>query len=537
MLSAAACVGNIGGEGPGEDAGTTGTAAEALDVARIRLLNAREYRQTVRDLLGVEVSEALSHADAGTGYDTGAEGKVDENLFFAFVEEAERVAEAYLDGPISDDFPCYDDDASAQTCLETIVDALGARAYRRPLTDDQKTGLMMLHEDVLATSDDERLAMMSIVQRLLSSVHFLYRTELGVRDGPVSVLDPYERASLMSYTLTGTMPDAKLFAAAKAGELEGEGIRTHARRLLGTDAGKAQMVRFVIQWLRLQPLDEMARNPDDFPKLDDPNLGRSLRTELAEYVTHTLFEEEGSVADLLNGRITYGDAAVADLYGVTLDGEADEAQPFALPDERRGILSLASTMSVHASVAELEKDRPVIRGLLIKNQLLCEEVGLPAGVDFLAAAEEAEVESFDELTTREQFESIMNQDQACIDCHAQFMPFGFLFGNFDALGRYQTEKGDRPIDTVVEEIPVANVPSSFDDHLALIDMLSDSPVVSKCFSQNLVAFVVGTADKETLRAINDELLEQVDGDRPVVDLLEEVLATPELYERRWVSAD
>lgn len=528
MLSAVACVGNIGGDTPPAELPPP-DAQHAHDVARVRLLNAREYRRTVHDLVGLEVSPTFSHADEGTGYDTGAEGKVDENLFSAFVDEAERLAKDYVAGPITDDYPCFEMEVGAD-CLANIVEDLGRRAFRRPLTEDEQAGLVALYDDVSLASDDHRLAMESVVTRMLSSVHFLYRSELGKPEGKTSVLDPWERASLISYTITGTMPDETLFAAAARGELEGDAIAEQVRRLLDTPDGRTQMVRFVAQWLRLQPLSEMAEHPEDFPKLDDPALGASLHQEFADYVSRTLYDDDGSVADLLTGRQTRVDAATAELYGMSIE---EEHELVSLPDDRQGILSLASVLSVHASVAEPGKDRPVIRGLLIKNQLLCEKVGLPEGIDIVAASQDLDVDNFDDLTTREQFEAIMNQDQACIDCHAQFMPFGFLFGNFDALGRHNVEKGDRPIDTRVEGIEVDGDPTTFDNHLDLIDMLASSPIVSACFAQNLVAYVAGTADGDALAELTARVLEKASAEQSVTELLETILTTPELYTRRW----
>ena len=87
-------------------------------------------------------------------------------------------------------------------------------------------------------------------------------------------------------------------------------------------------------------------------------------------------------------------------------------------------------MAAHAVSGDASKDRPVMRGLLVKNQLLCEEVGLPSGIDTATAAMNVsgDIKNFDALTTREQFEAMMNQGKECKSCHQQFMPYGFLFG-------------------------------------------------------------------------------------------------------------
>ena len=80
-----------------------------------------------------------------------------------------------------------------------------------------KTGLKSLFDKVAANSSSRVLATESLVMRMLSSVRFLYRTEVGVRDGKESKLDAFERAAVISYAVTGSMPDSQLFADAGKG--------------------------------------------------------------------------------------------------------------------------------------------------------------------------------------------------------------------------------------------------------------------------------------------------------------------------------
>ncbi len=532
----AACVGNIGGNNDGAQDGLDTPATDptvgSLGQAQIRLLNAEEYRRTVQDLLGIEATSTLSHSDSGSGYDTGNQGKIDENLFAALLDEAERLGEVYVETKIGADFACFAPPMPESACMATIIEDIGMRAWRRPLTDDERAELLALFDTIAADSGDGILASKSLIARLLSSVHFLHRSELGDREGELSVLDPYERASLLSYVLIGTMPDDALFEAAANGELSDEGIRVQVQRLLATDAGKERLVHFVRQWLRVDPLAEMAKNPADFPKLTSPEQGQALYDEFGAYVEDAIFSGGGDLDALLKGEQTFVNKYTADLYGATSTSEELEPQMF---DERRlGIMSLASTMSVHASVAEVTKDRPVIRGLLIKNQFLCEEVGLPEGIDIAAASGEVEIEDFDALTSREQFEAIMNQADNCVSCHSQFMPLGFLFGNFDALGQFQTMKGDREIETNVDDISVQGEPMSFVDHIDLIDTLAASPIVSRCFTENMVAYVTGAADRAASREITAQLAETyIEDGGDIQRLLATLLSSPALYTRRW----
>ena len=546
LTCAAACVGNIGGDG--KDGKTTvvdepnlpnGVEAPVGQV-QIRLLNAEEYRSTIRDLLDLEASPALTHEDSGSGYDSGAQGKLDENLFAALYDEAERLAGAYVDMNIATDFPCFDPSDVAESCMSTIIEQLGQRSYRRPLSDGERAGLLALYQDIALDSGDGLLAAKSTVTRLLSSLHFLHRSELGERQttsgeqGDFSVLTSWERASLISYAVLGSMPDQALFDAAAAEALDADGIAEQVRRLLASDKGKERMVHFVRQWLRVDKLKDMAARPEEYPKLTSPEQGQALYDEFRTYVERTIYDGDGTLGALLTGKETYINRHIDSLYDTTIDG--DTLQAFALNGDRVGVLSLASTMAAHGNDANVDKDRPVIRGLLIKNKFFCEEVGLPEGIDTATAAMEivSDLEQFEQLTTREQFETIMNQAEQCQDCHQQFMPLGFTFGNFNALGQFQTMKGALTIDTAVQDIPVKETPMSFSGHLELIDLLATNPIVSACFTENIIAYVTGTARYDVVSGHNDKLhgaYSVESGD--VRALFVSLLSSPELYVRYW----
>ena len=46
-----------------------------------------------------------------------------------------------------------------------------------------------------------------------------------------------------------------------------------------------------------------------------------------------------------------------------------------------------------------------------------------------------QIPNFDQLTTREQYEAMMQRGEDCRGCHRQFMPFGFTLGSYDAQTR------------------------------------------------------------------------------------------------------
>ena len=505
--------------------------------AQLRVLSVAEYRNTVRDLLGVEASVELPLGDRVSGYETGTGTKIDENKHSALLAEAERIAADFAQNKLAARFGCFDPNNVTDDCVGQIIAGLGAGAFRRPLTTGQEQALRASFANLAALSGSRAEAVAWLVARLLSSPHFLYRPEIGTPldtpDGPRS-LDQYERASLISYTVTGSMPDAALFQDAAEGKLHGDRIREHVRRLLPTPAGKARLVSFIKQWLRATEIDEMAADPSRFPKLSSPGLGSAFKDEFSRFVRSVVFEGAGTLTALFGERRFPVDSRTAPLYGVTAPDPAGFAPVAMEPAQRNGILTLASVMAAHASGGDPTKDRPVRRGLLVLNRLLCGEVGPPSGVNTAAASETAiaAYPNFEQLTVREQFEAIMEQGAPCASCHKRFMPIGYLFGNYDALGRYVTARYTRPINTAVSGIAMGDEERSFPNAVALADELKARPSTGICFTRNLVSWTMGAAagsDVDDLTASLASGFEEAGYD--IQKLFEDALASEHLHVR------
>lgn len=498
------------------------------DVRRVRLLTAREYRNTVRDLLGVEVPDRLQYGDGSTGFDNAEGTQLDENLLNILLVTAEEAAQAYARGRLAADFPCATGGSLDASCAETLVTELGRRAHRRPLDEESRSQLVAFARHVRSEAENGAAAAELIVTRLLMSPRFLYRTEVGARAGDVAVLDPFERASLLSYALTATMPDERLLADAEAGRLDAETTRDHVRRLLDSDAGRAQLFELFKQWLRAGELDRMAKAPGEFGKLTTPELGAALRRELATFVERVVLEEEGTFEDLLTHRTAYVDRLTAPLYGLTSESDTPEAQ--RIPAERPGgVLSLASVLSVHASRVDVGRENPIMRGLLVRNQLFCDPIVLPSGIDLQQAVDAVgEPADWERLPTRDRLEHVMQQGESCQGCHATFMPFGYLWTHFDGLGQYRTHFNDYEVDSSVDAVVVDGQVRAYADATEFLPELAENARAAACFRQQLARFVSG--------AVDGELVQFAAGarsfrDLPIVELLEALLSNETLYTR------
>ncbi len=229
----------------------------------IRRLNRRQYVNTVRDLLGVEVDgDALPPDDVGYGFDSIADVlSLPPMLMDKYVALAEDVARRIDVPPLPEENPV----AYAQAELRTLM----GRAYRRPVRDDEFARLWKLVESAYQEGETPETCRRLAVEALLVSPHFLFRIERDppeLPDGAVRPLDDFELAVRLSYFLTVSMPDERLAAKASAGELQRvDVLEAEAKRLLDSPRSREFVADFTEQWLQLRNLDDLEPDPKLFP--------------------------------------------------------------------------------------------------------------------------------------------------------------------------------------------------------------------------------------------------------------------------------
>src|SRR2546430_2446363 len=133
----------------------------------------------------------------------------------------------------------------------------GGGAWRRPLTPAEITKYTNLYNGV-AQANTPDVAFKGVVQALLLSPNFLFRTELGGGGaaGSTTALTDYELASAISYMFLDSPPDATLMQLAASGKLHDPAtLSAQAKRLLRSGPQATGIVgSFFRQWLQFDTL-------------------------------------------------------------------------------------------------------------------------------------------------------------------------------------------------------------------------------------------------------------------------------------------
>lgn len=496
-------VGDLGG-GDGDGTKPPGTTKEELGQAPLRRINRVEYNNTVRDLFQIKSTPADAWPAEGitSGFDNDVSGQgATADLVDQMMRSAEQVADeavTHLDVLL----PCAaQSGGDAAACGTKFIDQLGHRAYRRPLTPDDRERL----GKALSWGINRggiKTGVRMVIMTLLQSPHFLYRPEIGVPDATAPganrlALTDHEIATRLSYLLLSSCPDEALLAASDKGEVHTlDQVEAQTNRLLGSPAGRTAIGRFFHQWLPFDRLSKAVKSPELFPEFTEATKA-AMADGTQAFVEHVVFDsKEGSLRELMTANYAFVNADTAPLYGLKGSFGATLEQT-TLTEPRAGLLTQVGVM---AALADNVQSSPVARGKFIYQGLLCQPVGSPpanlpgAGVPPPPNPNQ---------TTRERFDE-HRKNPACASCHQVMDPLGFGLESYDAIGRYRTKENGKSIDSTGDLMLEGNH-LAFDGAVELSKFVAESPLTRACFASKWFTYAFGRTNNTDDAFTVDEL--------------------------------
>jgi hypothetical protein len=463
----------------------------------LRRLTRAEYDNTVRDLLGDDTGPAQSFPadEEGGGFDLGA--TVSPLQFELYMNAAEGVAERAVVERLESLLPCDPAVVGRDACALELIDSLGTRAYRRPLSSGQRDRLLAVYD--LGKTEGFENGIRLVISAMLQSPAFLYRIEEGSAldsgDGSVVALDGYERASKLSYLLWGTMPDEELFALAATDALATpEAVAEHARRMLDDPRSREAVGRFISQWLHLD-LEGVEKDPELYPQFDDA-LRASMAASIEAFIDHVMWEQNGSLTELLTADYAFVDERLAAIYGIEgVTGDALVRRDVNTA-ERLGLLTHPALLSV---LSLPNQSSPVERGAFVRQQLFCQHLP-PPPEDLVVVPPDPDPS----MSTRDRFIA-HREDPACAGCHQLMDPIGFGLENYDAIGMYRLEEENgQPVDAR-GELFETDQDGPFEGGTELSSRLSESEMVRRCVTEQWFRFTFGRTQSAEEECMLDDV--------------------------------
>jgi len=404
--------------------------------------------------------------------------------------------------------------ADREAKLREFCRRFAERAFRRPLTDEQKA--FFIDRQFKAVRDLET-AVKRVSLLVLKSPRFLYR-EIGGRPP-----DGYEVASRLSFGLWDSLPDQMLLDAAATGQLTTrEQVSRQAERMVADLRTRSKLRDFFLHWLKVDQAPEIVKDPKRFPQFSEAVVS-DLRTSLDLFLEDVIGSEASDFRQLLRADYVYLNGRLAQFYNVNLSSDAPFQKVYLEPRQRAGLLTHPYLM---ASFAYTATSSPIHRGAFLARSVLGRVLRPPP-----EAVAPLVPDLHPDLTTRQRV-TLQTKLESCQSCHGMINPLGFTLEHFDAVGRYRNEERGRPIDAAGSYETRAGELVKFDGARDIAAFLADSEEAHTAFVQQLFHYLV----KQPVRAFGYQELTDLrrfftTHDCNIRKLMVEIMATSALTPR------
>lgn len=480
---APAAAGNGPGAGSGTGTNPTVCTPGVPATSQLPRLTNAQYDNTIRDLLGItgNPSQLLAPDNVGS---------VDQRAWDGYQAAAAAIAPQVLTNAASraKAIPCTPSgDGSA--CAQQMIQTLGQRAFRRPLSADETARFMALYTDranLTATGTFDEGAEL-IIETMLMAPSFLTRAELSATaQGSLYVLNGYEVASRLSYMLWGSMPDDALFEKAKSNALStSDGILTEAKRMLMDPKARTRVSAFHESYMLMggaSRWSEISRDTSMFPAWNS-SLVPLLSEETKRFFDYVTFDQNGTFQDLVTKPVAFVNKALAPLYG--LDPSkfgADLVKTELDATQRAGAFTHAGFL---ASYSSFNRTSPILRGAFLQKQILCTPMGSPP-----ADALNTPVPNDASLVTNRQKVDAQTAGASCAGCHHGVInATGFALESYDGIGMWQTKEkaSNAAVDSTADVLIGSNL-VHVTGPVDLMTKIAAAPEAQRCYAQRWVQF-------------------------------------------------
>ena len=342
-----------------------------------------------------------------------------------FEEQIKREEKAFLAAQV----------AAEPRHLEALL-AFAARAWRRPLADDERAAILASYRVDRAEGAKHDPAFRAALARVLSSPWFLYRVEQPASGSHWQPVSGDELATRLSFLLWNSIPDDEL--RAKAVKLHEPAVmEEQLRRMLKDVRVRGMAEEFGARWLGVRDfVANHGRSLKHFPEFT-PVLRDALAEEPVRFFEDLLVNDR-PVADVIAADAVVINEVLAKHYGIPgVTGPQWRRVEKVSAYGRGGFLGFGAVIAKQSAAA---RTSPIKRGAWLVQVLGERLPKVPPDVPPLPETPPAGL-SVREITERHR------ADPKCAGCHVRIDPYGMTLERFDAIGRLRPASELKPGDT------------------------------------------------------------------------------------------
>jgi len=497
------------------------------EVASLRRLTQEEYRNSISDIFGseIEVRGVFEPTIRVGGLQAASTTvlSVTPVGFESFTKMADSIAVQVTAEKYRSKLPCAPKDAKAadDACTGQILSHYGMMLFRRPLANDEVKSRVALAHGLAEKQKDFYAGLRYGLASLLQASDFVFRKEMATpaADKKSFTLDPYSRATRLSYLLWNTTPDHELLDAAQKGDLNTQaGLDKQVDRLMASPRLEVGMRAFFNDMMELDTFDTVSKDSILYPKWGSA-IANSAKEETLRTMIGLTLKENGDIRDLMTTRKTYVNRNLAAIYQLPFSFTG-EWVPYEFPADsgRSGLLTETSMLAMFSHPG---RSSPTKRGVALMDIMLCEPTPAPpANVDFSVVNDTSGALK----TVRERLMAHAG-NPTCASCHNHSDPIGLTLEGFDTIGGRRTKENGAVID-----VSAAIKGDKFAGGEGLGKYLHDNPKFPACVARKLFAYGRGENSEDvTASAFKASYKAFTDSGYHLKTLIKGMAASPEFY--------
>ena len=407
-----------------------------------------------------------------------------------------------------------------------VIEKFMERAFRRTLNDSELDRYITFWKNIRSDFDSFEDGVKEVLIAILCSPNFIYLNQpMKLNSGEYD--DEYYLASQLSYFLWNSPPDDKLIELASKGKLY-RNLPSQIDRMIKNSKIENLINGFSYEWLRLdrhKNMDVNVQEYEDYTRF----VKEDMFSETYEFVKHILINDL-SIMNFIDSDFAMLNQNLAEFYGLNgVEGNEFRAVKLNKNQNRGGLLSQGSFLTGHSDGTQ---PHAIKRAVWLKEKILGDHPPPPPpNVPEL----DSETPGFEKLTLKEQLFLHRNK-VSCMGCHKKIDPYGVIFENYDATGRYQLTMKGKPIDSK-SVLPDGNEVDGIQDMKDYI-LKFKTEDFTKSIVKNLFSYAngrdVGFADEKEIKYI----VERVKSDNySFKTVIQEIIYSPSFYKKKknWFS--
>ena len=407
-----------------------------------------------------------------------------------------------------------------------VIEKFMERAFRRTLNDGELDRYVTFWNNIRSDFDFFEDGVKEVLIAILCSPKFIYLNQ-PMNLNSEELDDEYYLASQLSYFLWNSPPDEKLIELASRGKLY-RNLSNQIDRMIKSPKIENLINGFSYEWLRLdrhKNMDVNVQEYEDYTRF----VKEDMFNETYEFVKHILINDL-SIMNFIDSDFAMLNQNLAEFYGLS-GVEGNKFRPVKLNknQNRGGLLSQGSFLTGHSDGTQ---PHAIKRAVWLKEKILGDHPPPPPpNVPEL----DPETPGFEKLTLKEQLFLHRNK-VSCMECHKKIDPFGVIFENYDATGRYQLTMKGKSIDSK-SILPDGNEVDGIQDMKDYI-LKFKTEDFTKSIVKNLFSYAtgrdVGFADEKEIKYIVDKVIRDNYSFKTVI---QEIIYSPSFYKKKenWFS--